>query len=48
MHLMKKCYNSNLYNLTEKWNIDIDFFQLLICYNISNFDLIKKCYKDNL
>ena len=30
------------YNLTGKRNFDIDFFQVLICYNISNFDLIKK------
>ena len=37
-----------LYNLTGKWNSDIEFFQVLICCNISNFDLIKKCYQDNL
>ena len=36
------------YNLTGKWNFDIDFFQVLICCNISNSDLIKKCYQDNL
>ena len=37
-----------LYNLTGKWNFDIDFFQVLTCCNISNFGLIKECYEDNL
>ena len=27
------------YNLTGKWNFDIDFFQVLTCCNISNFGL---------
>ena len=27
------------YNLTGKWNFDIDFFRIWICCNISNFDL---------
>ena len=36
------------YNLTGKLNFDIDFFQVLTCCNISNFGLIKECYKDNL
>ena len=35
------------YNLTGKWNFDIDFFQVLTCGNISNFALIEKCYWDN-
>ena len=35
-------------NLTEKWNFDIDFFQVLKCCNIYNFGLIKECYEDNL
>ena len=36
------------YNLTGKWNFDIDFFRIWICCKIFNFDLIKKCYQDNL
>ena len=36
------------YNLTERWNFDIDFFQVLTCCNISNSGLIKERYKDNL
>ena len=34
------------YNLTEKWNFDIDFYQVLTLCNISNFDLIKECYEE--
>ena len=29
------------YDLTGKWNFDIDFFHVLTCCNISNFDLIE-------
>ena len=36
------------YNLTGKWNFNIDFFQVLTCCNIINFGLIKECYEDNL
>ena len=31
------------YNLTRKWNLEIDFFQVLTYYNFPNFSLIKKC-----
>ena len=31
------------YNLSEKWNLDIDFFQVLTYYNFLKFGLIKKC-----
>ena len=31
------------YNLTEKWNLDIDFFQALTCCNFPNLNLIEKC-----
>ena len=30
------------YNLTEKWNLDIDFFQVLTYFSFPNFSLIKK------
>ena len=36
-----------LYNLTEKWNLDTDFFQVLTYCNFPNFSLIEKCYKNN-
>ena len=36
------------YNLTGKWKIDNDFFQILTRCNIFNFGLIKECYEDNL
>ena len=29
------------YNLTEEWNLDIDFFQALTYCNFSNFSLIE-------
>ena len=32
------------YNLTGKWNLDIDFFQVLTHCNFPNFSLIEKCY----
>ena len=35
------------YNLTGKWNLDIDFFQVLTYCNFPNFDLIEKFYYDN-
>ena len=35
------------FNLTGKWNLDIDFFQILTYYNFPNFNLIEKCYDDN-
>ena len=34
------------YNLTGKWNLDIDFFQVLTYCKFSNFRLIEKCYYD--
>ena len=36
------------YNLTGKWNFDIEFFQVLTFCNIFNYVLIKECYEDNL
>ena len=30
------------YNLTEKWNLDIDFFQVLTYCNFPNFSLVEK------
>ena len=36
-----------LYNLIEKGNLDIDFFQVLTYCNFPNFSLIEKCYEDN-
>ena len=35
------------YNLTGKWNLDIDFFQVLTYCNFPSFGLIEKCYQDN-
>ena len=35
------------YNLTEKWNFDIQFFQVLTNSNFPNFGLIGKYYWDN-
>ena len=35
------------YNLTGKWNLDIDFFQDLTYYNFPDFSLIEKYYEDN-
>ena len=35
------------YNLTGKWNLDIDFFQVLTNCNFPNFSLIQKCYWDD-
>ena len=35
------------YNLTEKWNLDIDNFIVLTYCNFPNFSLFEKCYKDN-
>ena len=32
------------YNLSGKWNFDIDFFQVEIQCNFPNFGLIEKCY----
>ena len=37
----------NSCNLIGKWNLDIDFFQVLTYYNFPNFDLVEKCYRDN-
>ena len=31
-------------NLTGKWNLDIDFFQVSTYCNFPNFSLIEKCY----
>ena len=36
-----------LYNLTGKWNLDIDFFQVLIYCYFPNFGLIEKYYGGN-
>ena len=33
-----------LYNLSGKWNLDIDFSQVLTYCNFPNFSLIEKCY----
>ena len=35
------------YNLTEKWNLDMNFFQVLTFCNFPDFGLIKKFYFDN-
>ena len=32
------------YNLTEKWNLDINFFQVSTYYDFPNFSFIEKCY----
>ena len=32
------------YKLTEKWNLDIDFFEVLTYYNFPNFNLFEKRY----
>ena len=34
-------------NLIEKWNLDIDFFQVLTYCNFPNFSLVEKWYGDN-
>ena len=34
------------YNLTGKWNLDIDFFQALTYCNFPNFGLMEK-YENN-
>ena len=31
------------YNLTGKWNLDIDFFKVSTYHNCPNFNLIGKC-----
>ena len=31
-------------NLTGKWNLDIDFFQVLTYCNFFNYSFIEKCY----
>ena len=31
------------YNLTGKWNLDIDFFKVSTYHNFPNFNLIGKC-----
>ena len=38
----------NSYNLTGKWNLDIDFFQVYTYCNFLNFGLIEKCYEKNV
>ena len=35
------------YNLTGKWNLDIDFFKVLTYCNFPDFGLIEQCYWDN-
>ena len=35
------------YNLTGKWNLGIDYFQVITYCNFPNFGLIEKCYCDN-
>ena len=35
------------YYLTGKWNLGIDFFQVLTYCNFPNFSLIEKSYCDN-
>ena len=34
----------NSYNLTKKWNLDIDIFQVLTYCNFPNFSLIEIFY----
>ena len=40
-------YHNFFSYLTGKWNLDIDFIQVLTRCNIYNFSLIEKYYQDN-
>ena len=46
-NFVSQLFSYFVYNLTEKWNLDIDFFQDLTYCNFPNFSLIEKCYWDN-